>query len=135
MPRGGARPGAGRKKGAAAQKSRKAADDLTAKLVATARLQPLEMMVEVAQQLWDEAVGLDGKIVDRKLALAAATLAKDAAPYVHPRLTSVEAKHTHDFSRLSDAELAAELLALRGRAFAALGAGSGEAEEPEAYTH
>lgn len=132
MAHGGKRPGAGRKPGSATTKTRETANALTEKLVATARLQPLEMMVEVAQQLWDAAIGPDGKIVDRKLAVAAATLAKDAAPYIHPRLTSVEAKLTHDFTRLSDADLAAELAAYRSRALALAGAGSGETEEAPA---
>lgn len=132
MAHGGKRPGAGRKPGSATKKTRERADQLTESLVATAKLLPLDMMVEAAQHLWSEAVGPDGKVRDRKLLVAAATLAKDAAPYIHPRLTSVEAKLTHDFTRLSDADLAAELVAYRSRALALAGAGSGETEEAPA---
>jgi hypothetical protein len=74
MPRGGARAGAGRKPGG---RNIKTAEIATK--VALSGLTPLEVMVEAMLEL--HAKG------DK---VAAATIAKDAAPYVHPRLTSVE---------------------------------------------
>ena len=78
MARGGTRIGAGRPKGAATKRTREIADK-----AATEGLTPLEVMLKamnehVAKKEWD----------------AAAALAKDAAPYMHPKLQSV--MHTGD---------------------------------------
>ena len=72
MPRGGARPGAGRKPGAAARKTREAAD-----LLAAEGLTPLEYMVGLMRgtQEFDE-VKFEA--------------AKAAAPYIHPRLAATQ---------------------------------------------
>ena len=74
MARGGARPGAGRKLGSATIKSRKIADRAARK-----GLMPLEVMLKAMgehykKQEWD----------------AASAIAKDAAPYMHPKLASIE---------------------------------------------
>lgn len=71
---GGARAGAGRKLGSASQKTREIADKCAA-----IGLTPLEIMVEAMIQYWNEG--------DRESAIK---VAKDAAPYFHPRLSSVE---------------------------------------------
>ncbi len=72
--RGGARKGAGRPKGAATKRSRKIADRESLNGVT-----PLEVMLKAMRdhyekEEWD----------------AAASIAKDAAPYMHPKLSSVE---------------------------------------------
>lgn len=72
MARGGKRPGAGRPKGAASKRTRDVAD-----AAASEGLTPLEYMLEV---LRDEGA----ERADRMDA------AKAAAPYIHPRLSSVE---------------------------------------------
>jgi hypothetical protein len=72
--RGGARKGAGRKAGAATQKTREIADK-----AAAAGITPLEVMLEAMNKLRNE-----GELEK------AASVAKDAAPYVHPKLSSVE---------------------------------------------
>lgn len=77
MPRGGARPGAGRPKGSKSKRSR-----AIAILVRSSELEgltPLEVMLR-AMRAHAEAGHLD----------EAAAIAKDAAPYLHPRLTAVE---------------------------------------------
>ena len=74
MPRGGARPGAGRKPGAAAVKTREAAD-----LIAASGITPLGYMQGV----------LDGSIEYDEIKFKAA---EKAAPYVHARLAAVEHK-------------------------------------------
>jgi hypothetical protein len=74
MPRGGARAGAGRKKGVANQKTRAIAE--AAVLTGTT---PLEVMLAAMEHF--RAAGEIEK---------AAGIAKDAAPYVHPRLASIE---------------------------------------------
>jgi hypothetical protein len=74
MTHGGARPGAGRKVGSATKKTRELAD----KVIASG-LTPLEFMLSVMRDEGAErAERLD--------------MAKAAAPYIHPRLSNVEAK-------------------------------------------
>ena len=71
---GGARTGSGRKPGAVTTRSREAAD-----AAAASGLTPLDYMLSVMRDLSvDDARRLDA--------------AKSAAPYVHARLSSVEAK-------------------------------------------
>lgn len=72
--RGGRRPGAGRKKGSVA-KHRKLAAEATLKAVGN-EMTPLEYLLGVMRNDPDEARRLDA--------------AKAAAPYVHPRLSSIE---------------------------------------------
>src|SRR4051794_32588352 len=72
MPRGGRRDGAGRKPGSANIRTRQIADKAAAEGIT-----PLEVMLKAMQMhteagRWDEA----------------AAIAKDAAPYIHPRLAS-----------------------------------------------
>lgn len=73
MPRGGARPGAGRKKGSGNKRSR-----AIAMQAFKDGLSPLEVMLRAMREhaqaeRWDAASGI----------------AKDAAPYMHPRLASI----------------------------------------------
>jgi hypothetical protein len=96
MARGGARPGAGRKKGSASLKTREIADQ-----AAREGKTPLEVMIgnmRFHDRLAEEAErrlaqGDIGEISDilkfRKLAQEAA---EGAAPYIHPRLSSVDLK-------------------------------------------
>ena len=74
--KGGARPGAGRPKGAASRKTREIANKAMAEGIT-----PLEVMLEAMREQYEAG----NKI-------AAAQLAKDAAPYIHPRLQQVEQK-------------------------------------------
>ncbi len=71
---GGPRKGAGRKPGAANQKTREIADKAVQKGIT-----PLEVMLEAMNAL-RESGDLE----------KAAGIAKDAAPYIHPKLSSVE---------------------------------------------
>jgi hypothetical protein len=73
MPKGGRREGAGRKAGAATKKARESADRLAAD-----GLLPLDYLVGVMRQTMQfDEVRFEA--------------AKCAAPYMHPRLASVEA--------------------------------------------
>lgn len=74
MARGGKRIGAGRKPGGRNKKSREIADRAAAEGVT-----PLEVMLKAMREHYD------AKRYD-----LAASIAKDAAPYMHPRLASVE---------------------------------------------
>lgn len=93
MPRGGPRPGSGRKPGAAAKKVREAADRLSAD-----GLTPLDYMMGV----------LRGTMDYDEVRFAAA---EKAAPYIHPRLSSVEAKVTQTIQDLREEDLDAEIRA------------------------
>jgi hypothetical protein len=72
--RGGVRKGAGRKAGSATQKTREIADK-----AAAAGITPLEVMLEAMNEF--RASGDLEK---------AAGFAKDAAPYIHPKLAAIE---------------------------------------------
>lgn len=74
MPRGGSRPGAGRKQGAATKKTRAVADQ-----AAAVGETPLEFML---RRMRDD----DAPIADRM------DMAKAAAPFMHAKLSSIEAK-------------------------------------------
>ncbi len=71
---GGKRAGAGRKPGSATTKTREIAN-----AAAAAGLSPLEYMLQVMR---------DGRADDKRRD----EMAKAAAPYVHPRLSSIDAK-------------------------------------------
>lgn len=87
---GGARPGSGRKPGAATKKIREAADRL-----ASEGLTPLDYMVGV----------LRGEMEFDPVKFQAA---EKAAPYMHPRLASIDATvKTPDLKNASDDELLA----------------------------
>jgi hypothetical protein len=73
-PHGGKRSGAGRKKGAVAKKTQEVAAKASAEGIT-----PLEVMVGAMREAW-ERNDKDG----------AARYAKDAAPYMHPRLAAIE---------------------------------------------
>lgn len=97
MAHGGRRPGAGRRKGSLTAKTRAIAEQASAE-----GLTPLEVMLKAMQMhvkagRWDQA----------------AAQAKDAAPYMHPKLAAVQ--HTGrdggpiavaDLSKLSNDQLA-----------------------------
>lgn len=80
MPRGGARQGAGRKVGSATAKTREVAD-----AAAKGGVTPLEFMLS---RMRDETA----PIADRM------DMAKAAAAYIHPKLSSVEANLSADIS-------------------------------------
>lgn len=96
MAHGGKRNGAGRKPSSATKKTRVVADK-----IATDGITPLEVMIDAMRKHYD------GEEWD-----AAAAIAKDAAPYVHPKLSAVDFKgtvtsrHELDLSKLTDDQLA-----------------------------
>ena len=87
---GGARPGAGRPRGSANAKTREIADK-----AAEQGTTPLEVMLQTMQAFLDvakeQATSPDpDKQEVLKLMVAASNVAKDAAPYIHPRLQAIE---------------------------------------------
>jgi hypothetical protein len=79
--RGGARAGAGRKAGSATKRTREIADNAAAE-----GLTPLEYMLEVMRRSSDHE---DPKVQVAREAMRFEA-AKAAAPYIHPRLATVE---------------------------------------------
>jgi hypothetical protein len=89
MPRGGLRTGAGRKKNS----PNKATQERQAKVAATGAA-PLDVMIESmrffrAQAAQAQNMPNPDKAVVRENLRIASSIAKDAAPYVHPRLESI----------------------------------------------
>lgn len=80
MGHGGARPGAGRKPGSPTKKTREIADR-----AAAAGITPLEVMLGAMRDLWTAG---------RKS--EAASIAKDAAPFVHARLAALDVSMQSD---------------------------------------
>lgn len=87
--RGGVRKGAGRKAGSATKKTRAIADK-----AAEEGVTPLEVMLRTMRQLVTDAEGEDPTKPNTMLLERAAAVAKDAAPYMHARLSSVDVKAT-----------------------------------------
>ena len=95
MPRGGHRPGAGRKKGSQSSKTK-------------ARLAVVERLSTGAPTPLDVMLAAMEDALARGDMSAAAAFAKDAAPYMHPRLQAVV--HAQGSSGLSElGELIEEL--------------------------
>jgi hypothetical protein len=106
--RGGARPGSGRKEGSLTKRTREIAE-----VAAAQGITPLEVMMSTMMELYKEAGncsceinkhhdhgdtagehndGHDTMINENRIKLLnmAATIARHAAPYVHPRLSAIE---------------------------------------------
>ncbi len=92
--KGGKRLGAGRKTGSLTKRTRQIAE-----AVATQGITPLEVMMKVMHQLYEEAGNVqEEELGDKalaneariKLLNMAATVGRHAAPYVHPRLSAIE---------------------------------------------
>ncbi len=96
MPRGGKRAGAGRPRGSATKKTRAVAD-----AAAAAGVTPLEVMLDAMRRLHKA----------RKYT-AAASVARDCAPYVHPRLSAV----THRGDAQAPIRLVEEFVVVDGNA-------------------
>jgi hypothetical protein len=78
---GGKREGAGRKPGSPTQRRREIIDE-----AAKDGITPLEVQLRTMRALWDVATNKAGAVIDFEKAVAACAIAKDAAPYLHPRL-------------------------------------------------
>ena len=85
MAKGGVRKGAGRKKGSAHQKTREIANKL-----AITGITPLEVMTNVMREFYELSQITDNSIQRTKYLEIACNAAKDAAPYMHPRLSAID---------------------------------------------
>ena len=103
--KGGARPGAGRKEGSLTKRTREIAE-----VAAAQGITPLEVMMSTMMELYKEAGncsrdhhdhgdkanehddGHTAMITENRIKLLsmAATIARHAAPYMHPRLSAIE---------------------------------------------
>jgi hypothetical protein len=75
--RGGRRAGAGRPPGSKNQRTVE-----IARAAVEAGITPIEVMLNAMRDLWDQGTPESKR--------EAATIAKDAAPYVHPRLSNID---------------------------------------------
>jgi hypothetical protein len=75
--RGGRRPGAGRPLGSKNQRSAE-----IARTAAESGITPIEVMLGAMRELWAQGTS--------EAKREAAEIAKDAAPYIHPRLASID---------------------------------------------
>jgi hypothetical protein len=108
MPAGGKRPNAGRKKGS----PNKASAERAARVESTG-LTPLDVMIESMRYLYGLAGKhqLTGETPNEAKFLeyikAAREAAKDAAPYIHSKMSSMDATMggPRDLSKLTDTEL------------------------------
>ncbi len=123
MPRGGPRPGGGRPKGSKSKKTLEIALKAAAQGVT-----PIEVMLQTMRAAWSQAIDDSGSVVNQAKAAEAASLAKDAAPYVHPKLSSVEAKHDINWRDLSDDALDSRLAELERQIATATAAGGARGE-------
>lgn len=98
MARGGKRPGAGRKPGTVSEATRRR-KEVAEKALADG-VSPLDVMLTTMRALWDQAVDESGKVVNFGKAMQANIVAKDAAPFLHPKLSAVEAKVEGDMTML-----------------------------------
>lgn len=89
MARGGPRPNAGRKAGTVSDATKRRKE--VAEKALAEGVSPLDVMLITMRSLWKQAVGPDGEVVNIGKAMQANVVAKDAAPFLHPKLSSVEA--------------------------------------------
>jgi hypothetical protein len=96
-PRGGKRPGSGRKAGSKTVNRRSAEIDKG--------VLPLDMRLRVARKMWAEAVDEAGEITDLTKAQAAAEFAEPATRFTSPTLSAIDARLGFDLTKLSDEDL------------------------------
>ena len=123
---GGTRPGAGRKKGVSTAPAKKRTAGIADDLAGSAKITPLEYMIEVLNETPDQLIKAfkDNKIEAVEFAIKYKALvarrdeaAKNAAPYLHPRLSSITASITtpehEQYIKDCEAELALLLAAVK----------------------
>lgn len=54
-------------------------------------ISPLDVMLTTMRTLWDQAVDDDGRVINIGKAMQANVVAKDAAPFIHPKLSTIDA--------------------------------------------
>jgi hypothetical protein len=94
---GGRRLGAGRKPGSPTKRRREIIDK-----AADAGITPLELQLRTMRELWRQAHARGE--MDLALAKEACAVAVQCAPYIHPRLSAVEAKIEAHHFRMSPQE-------------------------------
>lgn len=92
MARGGKRPGAGRRPGTVSAATARRKE--VAERALEEGISPLDVMLKTMRTLWSQALDDTGNVVNIGKAMQANVVAKDAAPFIHPRLSSVAADHT-----------------------------------------
>ena len=91
MPSGGRRPGAGRKPGVPSRKT--IARLRIAGEAKAGGIEPLALMLQAMRSLWAQD--------DPAAKFKAVEIARDCAPYIHPRLSSVDQRTTFEGDTLA----------------------------------
>lgn len=89
MARGGKRPGAGRKPGTVSEATKRRKE--IAEEALASGVSPLNVMLTTMRALWGQATNEAGEVVNMSKAMQANIVAKDAAPFIHPKLANVQA--------------------------------------------
>lgn len=89
MARGGKREGAGRKQDAVTVASKEAANEF----IASKRQTPLDVMLEAMEYAMSQVRKTENVLEKKIFYEAAHAHAKDAAPYIHAKLASMEVKN------------------------------------------
>ena len=101
---GGRRSGAGRKPGGENVRSRVVLHPSIQEQIG-----PVEVQTRTMLELWRRAHNGDGEMVDLGLATQACAIARDVAPYLHPRLAAIAATATVTTVERSSPEEARQL--------------------------
>lgn len=109
MARGGKRPGAGRKPGTVSEATRRR-KEVAAKALEEG-VSPLDVMLTTMRALWEQAVDGSGKVVNIGKAMQANVVAKDAAPFLHPKLSAIAADHTSSDGSMTPKPVVIEFVA------------------------
>jgi hypothetical protein len=88
MSRGGKREGSGRKAGTVSEATKRRKE--VAEKALSEGISPLDVMLTTMRTLWNQAV-VNGEVVNIGKAMQANMVAKDAAPFIHPKLANVQA--------------------------------------------
>jgi hypothetical protein len=96
MARGGKRTNAGRKPGTVSEATQRR--KAVAEKALEEGISPLDVMLITMRSLWKQAVGPDGEVVNIGKAMQANVVAKDAAPFIHPKLASIDANVRGDIA-------------------------------------
>ena len=62
------------------------------RVIAQAKVTPMEVMMETMTETWERAKSIDDPMERYSTQLAACAIAKDVAPYLHPRLQATTIK-------------------------------------------
>lgn len=94
MARGGKRPNSGRKPGTVSEATKRRKE--VAEKAMAEGISPLDVMLTTMRALWKLAADDEGNVVNIGRAMQANVVAKDAAPFLHPKLSATTLRGDED---------------------------------------